>query len=73
MHAARYHHFPIMKKILRTAKARSNGTLERLVDAVDATGNTALHFATGGAIWHQDVSKGLATINYNRRHSFDGW
>jgi hypothetical protein len=73
MHAARYHHFPIMKNILRVAKARPDGTLERLVNAIDTTGNTALHYATGGAIWHQDVSKGLSALTYNRRTSFEGW
>mgnify|MGYP003339605976 CR=1 FL=1 len=62
-----------MKVILRVAEARSDGTLDRLVNAIDATGNTALHYATGGAIWHQDVSKGLASLNYHRRQSFDGW
>ena len=71
--AARYHHFPIMKKILEKAKSKSDGTLARLVNAQDASGNTALHYATGGAIWHQDVSKGLSAITYNRRTSFDGW
>ena len=45
--AARYHHFPIMKKILEKAKSKSDGTLARLVNAQDASGNTALHYATG--------------------------
>lgn len=62
-----------MKGILRVAKGRSDEILKRLVNAIDATGNTALHYATGGAIWHMDVSKGLSAIFYNRRHSFDGW
>jgi hypothetical protein len=70
---ARYHHFPIMKKLLSKAKEKSDGTLERLVNAVDASGNTALHYAAGGAIWHQDVSKGLSQLDYKRRTSFDGW
>ena len=62
-----------MKKILSVAKSRSAVVLEQLLNAVDATGNTPLHFAAGGAIWHQDVSKGLSSLNYNRRTSFEGW
>ena len=72
--AARVHHFKVMREILKTARARDrqNETLDQLVSSVDVMGNSALHYATGGAIWHQDVSKGLASLNYKRRTSFDG-
>ena len=72
--AARVHHFKVMREILKTARARDrqNETLDQLVSSVDVMGNSALDYATGGAIWHQDVSKGLASLNYKRRTSFDG-